>query len=361
MESKKLLCIVHHRMDRSPGQRFRIEQFIPYLQKNNWEIHYSNILSAKDDSVFYAPGHYLGKFIIMLKSFLHRLKDVKNAKHYDAVFIYREAFMLGTAWLEKQICRKNPNVIFDFDDSIWLNDTSFGNQNLRWLKNPAKTEKISSYANCVTVGNKYLSEYAKQFNSNVAIIPTVVDTQYHKPIEKPKNPQICIGWTGTETTLKHFETIIPVLKTLFDIFGNKIWFKIIVNFPYKRDDIPLEVVQWAYENEIKELSDFDIGLMPLPDNEWTRGKCGFKGLQYMALEIPCIMSPVGVNRDIIEHGINGYLAETDEEWLKYISQLINSLELRKQIGREGRKRVIEAYSRQAIAPVFANLLEKLSG
>ena len=139
---KKLLCIVHHRYNRSPGQRFRIEQFIPHLKNKGWEITYSNMLSEDDDEIFYSSGNYFGKFRIMIKSFFRRLNDLKKAKDYDAVFIYREAYMLGTTFFEKRLSKINTPVIFDFDDSIWLNDTSAGNQNLSWLKNPSKTKKI---------------------------------------------------------------------------------------------------------------------------------------------------------------------------------------------------------------------------
>jgi len=360
MKTKRLLCLVHHRPNRSPGQRFRIEQFLPILQENGWEIQYSNILNQKDDAIFYAPGHYFGKFRIMIKSFFHRLRDLKTAKKSDVVFIYREAFMLGTTFFEKRLSKRQVPVIFDFDDSIWLNDTSAGNQNLSWLKKPQKTAKICRYADYVFVGNEYLAQYAKQFNKNVHIFPTVIDTDYHKPsIEKPNTSKLCIGWTGTEPTLKHFETIIPSLKKLNERYPNKLCFRVVVNFPYQTKEIPLEVIQWDKSSEIRTLQNFNIGIMPLPDNQWTKGKCGFKGLQYMALEIPTIMSPVGVNTDIISDGENGFLATNDEEWIEKISLLINSKSLRKQMGTEGRKTVIEKYSKQTWAIKYLLFFQKL--
>lgn len=348
MQKKVLLCLVHHRLDRSPGQRFRIEQFIPALKHDGWEIQYSNILDEKADETFYASGHYVGKFRIMVQSFFHRLKDLKRAKKADAVFIYREAFMLGTTYFEKRLSKLNIPVVFDFDDSIWLNDTSAGNQNLSWLKKPQKTADICRYADYVSVGDEYLANYAKQYNPNTHVLPTVIDTAYHSPsIKTVKKQKICIGWTGTETTIKHFETIVPVLKSLHEKYPNQLCFRMVVNFDYQCEEIPLDVVQWSKSNEIETLLSFDIGIMPLPDNQWTKGKCGFKGLQYMALQIPTIMSPVGVNKDIIQDGENGFLAENESEWLQRLEQLIESENLRQEIGVKGKHTVETKYSRKA--------------
>jgi len=358
---KRLLCLVHHRPDRSPGQRFRIEQFLAALHDAGWEITYSNILNEKDDAVFYAPGHYFGKFRIMVKSFFHRLRDLKKAKQTEAVFIYREAFMLGITFFEKRLAKMQVPVIFDFDDSIWLNDTSAGNKNLSWLKKPQKTAKICQFADYVFVGNEYLAEYARQYNANVHIFPTVIDTNYHKPSEKKqKSSKLCIGWTGTQPTLKHFETIIPTLKRINECFPDKLCFRVIVNFPYQAMDIPLEVIQWDKTSEIETLQHFDIGIMPLPDDAWSRGKCGFKGLQYMALEIPTIMSPVGVNSDIIQDGENGFLAGDDKAWFEKISCLIESESLRKSMGAAGRKTVIEKYSKQAWKGEYVRFFQTLT-
>jgi len=342
---KKILAIVQHRKGRSPGQRFRFEHFIPVLEANGYEIIFSNIISEKDDQIFYSKGKYFAKLLIVLKSLRHRLKDLGKAKNCDAVFIYREAFMLGTTYFEKRLSKINIPVVFDFDDSIWLNDTSEGNQNLAWMKKPEKTADICRLSDLVIVGNQYLSEYAKKKNENVRIIPTTINTNYHKPLkEKTPSDKVCIGWTGTTTTLKHYDTAIPVLKRIKEKYGDKVYFKVIVNTEEWNRDFDVKLVKWSKENEIEELCEFDIGIMPLPDDEWSKGKCGFKGIQCMALKMPVIMSPVGVNTDIIDNEKNGYLADTENEWFNYLCLLIDSFELRQQIGKTARKTIIEKYS-----------------
>jgi glycosyltransferase involved in cell wall biosynthesis len=345
---KKILAIVQHRRDRSPGQRFRFEHFISAIENAGYEIIFSNIINEKDDKIFYSRGRYLSKLRIVIQSFFHRLRDVKTAKNCDLIFIYREAWMLGTTYFERRLAKTGVPVVFDFDDSIWLNDTSEGNQNLAWMKKPEKTADICKLASLVMVGNDYLADYARQFNQNVFVLPTTIETDYHKPCKAEKYSQkICIGWTGTTTTLKHYDTAIPVLLKLKDTYGDKIYFKVIVNSTEWTRNLEVKLTQWSKQNEIADLCEFDIGIMPLPDDQWSRGKCGFKGLQCMGLEIPVVMSPVGVNTKIIESGQNGFLANDENQWFDILCKLIEDSTLREQIGKNGRKTVEQEYSVKA--------------
>lgn len=346
MKKRKILFVVHHRLQRSPGQRFRFEQYIQALEDAGFSVEISNILSEKDDRIFYSNGNYFGKFWIMLKSFFHRIGDVYKAKHYDVVFIYREAFMLGTIIIEALLAQTSAKIIFDFDDSIWLNDTSEGNKNLSWLKRPEKTKDIIKLADRVIVGNQYLANYALDHNKKTSIIPTTIDTTYHKPHKngQSKTDCVCIGWTGTSTTLRHFIEIEPTLVKIKEKYGDKVCFKLINNADYENKALDLKTTPWSLENEIQDLQSIDIGIMPLPNDKWAKGKCGFKGLQYMSLEIPTIMSPVGVNTDIITHGENGFLAESAEQWFNTLCLLIESPELRKSIGQSGREEIIKRFS-----------------
>ncbi|NTW34456.1 MAG: glycosyltransferase family 4 protein, partial [Bacteroidetes bacterium] len=197
----------------------------------------------------------------------------------------------------------------------------------------------------VFAGNQYLSDYAMQFNKNVKIIPTTIDTEYHKKnVSLFKKDRICIGWTGSITTIKHFRMAESFLEKLKNKYGERIYFKLVGSNSYENPELQLKGTMWCLDTEIKDIEEFDIGIMPLPDDEWAQGKCGFKGLQYMAMEIPTVMSPVGVNNEIIIDGFNGYLAATKDEWITKLSALIESEELRAKLGSNGRKTVIEKYS-----------------
>jgi len=343
----KVLFLTLHRPNRSPSQRFRFEQYIPYLQENRINCSFSYLLNETDDKIFYSKGRFIKKFLIVLKSFFKRLKELKTINQYDIVFVQRECFMLGTSYFEKKIAKKDVRLIFDFDDAIWLQNVSEVNKTFVWLKNSKKTAQIITYATTVIAGNQYLANYALNFNKNIIIIPTTIDTEEYQKIILPKNKKFVIGWSGSITTIQHFELAIPFLKEVKNKFGNQIEFKVIGDANYVNEELSIRGLAWNKQTEIEDLCAFDIGIMPLPNDEWANGKCGLKGLQYMALEIPTIMSPIGVNSDIITDGINGFLASKIDEWVEKISLLINDLNLRKSVGIEARKTVVEKYSVEA--------------
>lgn len=297
------------------------------------------------------------KLALMRKFFSHRQKDLKIAKECDTIYIYREAFFLGTTFFEKRFAKLGKKIIFDFDDAIWLNDTSNANKHFSFLKKPKKTAEICKLATTVIVGNKYLADYAKQFNKNVVIIPTTLNTYSNNCLlwtSKIRKSKVCIGWAGSGTTTKHFETAIPVLKKIKEKYGNKIYFKVISN-QYFKNEVKFKFTQWKIETENQELLEFDIGIMPLPDDQWSKGKCGFKGLQCMSLGIPVVMSAVGTNCDIINNGKNGFLASTEEQWVEYLSELIDNQELRQRIGENGKQTVEDKYSFDVWKKKYLNL------
>ena len=345
----KVLFIASHRAGRAPGQRFRLEQYFDFLEQNGYRCDLSYIISERDDRYLYKQGYYFHKFLILLKSVFKRYKDLRRANQYDIIFIHREAFLIGSTFFEKRFRKSKAKIVFDFDDSIFLRDTSDANKKFEWLKDPAKTAKIIAMSDMVFAGNQYLADYALKYNRNVKIIPTAINTtDVHKKSALVKNDdRICIGWTGSITTIKHFEYAIPVLKKLKEKYKERIVIKLIGDDKYENKELGIKGIAWNKENEIQELSSFDIGIMPLPNDDWSKGKCGFKGLQYMALEIPPVMSPVGVNSEIIQDGINGFLADKEEEWIQKISLLIESKDLREKMGKAGRKTVVEKYSTES--------------
>ncbi len=340
----KLLFQALHRPDRSPSQRYRFDQFLPYLEADGVEVEYSFLISPQADKYFYLSGFYLKKAGLLAQSIFKRLNEWRRAKNYDICLIQRENFMLGTSIFERAMGR-NCRTIFDFDDAIWQTVVSTGNKALSFLKNGQKTAEIIRASGEVWAGNEYLADYARQFNPQVLVIPTVVDTDFYIPtVKNEEKEQICIGWSGSFSTVAHFEHILPALLELKRKYRDKICFKLIGDANYRQPELQLQGIAWQKHTEIAELASIDIGIMPLPDDEWTRGKCGLKSLVYMSSLIPTVVSPVGVNTAIVKDNENGFWASTKDEWVEKISLLVENPQLRARLAQAGRQTVEQFYS-----------------
>jgi glycosyltransferase involved in cell wall biosynthesis len=340
----QVLIVASHRPDRAPNQRFRFEQYTQYLAQHGVHCTLSYLISENEDRFLYQKRNYFKKFQFLRHATRIRKRDLRSLKDFHLVFVCREALMTGSIFFEKAVKDAGIPMIFDFDDAIWLMNVSRANRYFSFLKNPGKTKDLIALSNMVFAGNQYLADYALQFNSNVRIIPTTINTEEYKPLQVPRSPKVVIGWSGSITTIQHFKYAIPFLEQIRKKFGDAVEFRVIGDGSYTVPELDIQGLPWKKETELNDLCAFDIGIMPLPDDEWAKGKCGLKGLQYMALEIPTIMSPVGVNTEIIDHGKNGYLATTEQEWMECLSRLIEDKELRQSMGKAARQTVIERYS-----------------
>jgi len=301
----------------------------------------------------YKDGPQLTKFYFLILGFVRRMALLISVHDKDFVFIHREATPVGPPFIEFIIARIfRKKIIYDFDDAIWLPNTSSQNKLVAKFRWQGKVRHICSWSWKVSCGNDFLADFAKKYNASVVVNPTTIDTQYHIP-QKHSNKKLVIGWTGTHSTSKYLRTIAVALDKLAE--KHDFVLHIISNQKPVFDLGTYTFVKWSRDNEIEKLNKFDIGIMPLQDSIWEQGKCGFKALQYMALEIPAIASNVGVNRRIIDHCINGYLCKTEEDWMKYLSLLIESGALRKKVGIEGRKKVLRHYSLESNKDLFLSL------
>ena len=358
-ETKNILFVAHHRFDRSPGQRYRFEQVFDYLESKGLKCTLANIISEEDEYALYKSNDIFKKILVGLKSYRKRIIDLFNANKYDLIVIYREALPTRSTFFEKFIAKKNIPVVFDFDDAIWVKDVSEVNKKISWLKDERKIERLIPLCNHITCGNKYLADYALKYNQNVTIIPSTVDTTLYKPLEKQKNGVVKIGWVGSHTTIKHFELITNVFKQLKNKYKELVDFVVIGDENYKNDELNIHGLKWENEQEVNLFNSFDIGVMPLPDNEWTKGKCGMKGLLYMSVGIPTVMSDVGMNKDIINHGKNGFLATGEEQWIHVLSELIDDAGLREKVGASGRETVVKYYSKTTVKENYYQLYNSL--
>jgi glycosyltransferase involved in cell wall biosynthesis len=345
------------RADEAPSQRFRFEQYIPSLKDAGYEIDVRPFLSAKDWAPLYKEGSFFRKGWSMVRSFMKRWGLLTKLSRYDHIFIHREAAMIGPPVFEfiiAKVLRKK--YIYDFDDAIWLPNYSQSNAKFHRLKAYGKVKKIVRWADQVVVGNSFLAEYASKYNDNVQIIPTTIDLEnVHNKITTHQDDIVRIGWTGSHTTMEYLPLLVPTLKELEKSYPIK--FRVISNHPPEIELDCLEYVQWNKTTEIEDLSAIHIGVMPLEDSVWAKGKCGFKGLQYMSLQIPSVMSSVGVNPEIVQDGENGFLCETSEDWLRVLSELIQDIELRKKIGVAGYETVKNRYSVSANIPNYLALFQ----
>jgi glycosyltransferase involved in cell wall biosynthesis len=357
---REILFASVHPPGRTPSQRFRYEQYVDFLAEHGFRTTFAPVLNAGDYEVVYGEGGYLRKGLIAGRGLARRVADVRRLRRFDIVFVQREALQLGTSWFEALAARARPRLVFDFDDAIWLQNVSKANRNLAWLKRPSKTSKLIDMADLVLAGNAYLADYARPLNPHVRIVPTTIDTDsYVRDSTVTKGSAVCIGWTGSITTIQHFALILPVFRRLKERYGDGVRFKVIGDGRYRDDSLGIRGQDWVESTEVRDLSDIDVGVMPLPDDEWARGKCGLKGLQYMALEIPTVMSPVGVNTEIIEDGVNGFLAGDEDEWFDKLCRLIDSESLRRELGSTSRETVESRYSVRSQRDRYLSLLNGL--
>lgn len=342
---KKILFLAPYPLQEAPSQRFRFEQYLQILEEKGFHYHFQSFLSPKGWQVLYQPGKPVLKVFHVLWGFLRRKRMLLYLYKFDYVFVHREAAPLGPPifeWIIAKIFRKK--IIYDFDDAIWMADEGDLEGILLKLKWHGKVASICKWSYKVSCGNEFLREYALRFNPDAFYNPTTIDTEHvhnQTKIHTDKK-NLSIGWTGTHSTLRFLEPLWPVLKQLEDQYDNR--FVLIANREPKHPLKNLSFVPWSKSSEINDLLLIDIGIMPLEEDVWSEGKCGFKALQYMALGIPAVASPVGVNTRIIQHGQNGYLCNKPEEWFECLSRLMEDLTLRAELGGRGKECVDESYS-----------------
>lgn len=349
----RVLAVIPSLYDTSPGQRFRIEQWEPLLAEEGIEITYAPFETDELRAVLHTGGGVLAKARAVIRTMRRRGGELSDLSEYDLVYLFREAAILGPPWFERRIARSDTPIVFDFDDAVFVSYKSPSNGYLSYLKFPSKTAEIVRLSAHVMAGNEYLADYARQSNDKVTIVPTTIDTYKYTVVERPEADVPTIGWSGSFSTVQHLDTIRDALQELAQTEQFRL--RVIGTPSYKIPDVDTEAMLWRSATEIDDLREIDIGVMPLPDEDWSRGKCGLKALQYMALGIPTVCSPVGVNSTIIRDGVNGYLADTPAEWIEVLKALLHSAKTRREIGLAGRKTVEDEYSARVVAPKVAEI------
>lgn len=357
--SLRVLALVTSPIGRMPAQRFRIEQWAPRLARLGITVEFDCLQTPELEDLIYKPGRYGAKARMIALGMLRRVRGLQHAKEFDIVYVLRESARLGPAIFERVLASAGVPYVFDFDDAIFLSNVTKANRAFGFLKCPGKTATSCRLAAHVMAGNQYLAEYARQYNSNVTVVPTTIDTdKYRPPHPGWENPAPLLVWTGSPTTAPYLESLAAPLAALRKRHNFRL--RVVGTPQVALPGLDVELLPWQAETEATLLQGAWAGLMPVPDDAWGRGKCGCKALQYMAVGVPAVCSPVGVNSEIVEDGENGFLASAPEEWVEKLDLLLKSPKLRRQMGELGRTTVEGWYSTEAQTPRVASIFRSIA-
>lgn len=350
----KVLALVPYPLDTAPGQRYRIEQWAPYLRELGIDVTFAPFASTALSERLYEPGFRVAKASAMFRGLWARIGEAWSAARYDVVFVHREASLLGPAWAERLARFRCSAFVYDFDDAVYLPYVSPSNKYLSYLKFPWKTAAICRLATEVIVGNSHLAEYARHHNSRVHIVPSTVSLRTYKLRPSRGNNPPVIGWSGSHSSAQYLPLVYGALKRLRH--RRPFRFLVIGTEGLSVPGVETECRSWSSAKEVEDLWDLDVGIMPLPDEPWARGKCGMKAIQYMGVGIPPVVSPVGANREIVVEGWNGLFASSEDRWVEALDRLLCDHELRRRLGREARRTVETRFSAEVQAPRVAEVL-----
>lgn len=339
--------------------RFRIELYETSLAEKNITYDTEYFWNSDMYITLYKPGNTFIKIKWLLLGFVKRLWLLTKVRSYSYIFVLREATPIGPPvfeWICTHILKKK--LIYDFDDAIWIEQASKSNAIVKFVKAVWKVKHICKWAYKVSVGNRYLYDYASVYNKHVVLNPTCVDTERkHNTLKDQsiRTDNIVIGWTGSFSTLEFLDEIVAVLQEL----EKKYHFSFLV-IADQDPALPLKnyiFKKWEEDTEIEDLLQCNIGLMPLIDSEFTKGKCGFKIIQFLSLGIPVVASPIGVNAQIIDEKVDGFLCQSKAEWFDALEKLLTDTELRTSMGKAGRQKIEEKYSERSNRNNFLSLFQ----
>jgi glycosyltransferase involved in cell wall biosynthesis len=352
-----ILFLTPYPFDTAASQRFRFEQYFDALNEQGIKYDVAPFWEEKAWCILYEKGSNYQKLWYLLKGIVKRWLMLITCLKYKFVFVHREVYPVGIKLLifvlAKVLKRK---VIYDFDDAIWLTNYADNNKKFAFLKSNSQVPFLCKCAHKVSVGNDYLQEYALQYNKNVVVNPTTIDTvKYHNKLSLYKFDDFVIGWTGTHSTLKYVSDMLPILDVLIE--KHPFTLMIVSDLPPQFERPYLKYVKWNKESEIDDLLKFNIGVMPLRDDQWVKGKCGFKALQYMSLGIPAMVSDFGVNSQIVNHKVNGWICKNEGDWYKYLSEILKNPDQSIEIGKQAREAIVKRYSVASNKENFLSLFQ----
>jgi glycosyltransferase involved in cell wall biosynthesis len=288
---------------------------------------------------------------------MSRLSRVLRSRREEFLWVYGELFPYLPGWVECAARCAGKPIIYDMDDAFFNQYDSHPNLLVRRLLG-RKLVPLLRGASLAICGNSYLRDYASRYCRRTEIVPTVVDTAIYMPSGRRDNTEpVTVGWIGSPSTWTYVRPLVPLLQSIAEERDLRIC--VVGAGPHNTGPSRLDFRDWSETEEIALIQGMDIGIMPLPDQPWARGKCGYKLIQYMACGRPVVASPVGVNAEIVEHGVNGFLATTEAEWAEAIRELAADPHLRARMGAAGRRKVEQSYSLEVHGPRLARLVREV--
>jgi glycosyltransferase involved in cell wall biosynthesis len=362
MKKKKVLILCPSPKGTAAAQRLKYEQYLDLLEKEGYSFTISNFQTNRFWAIIYKKGRLAEKVLWLFAGYLRRIYDLIRSPFYDVVFVNIWATPLGLPVYEKLLLLFNRNVVYDLDDMVFLNKIDHTrNRLLEKIKGKKKPLCLMKHARYVIVCTPKLEEIALGLNKyrNVVDISSTFDTSRFVPVPSYQQHDITtIGWTGTHSTLPFLEMLQPVLKAVSR--QRKIKLLVIADKEYSMEGVDTEFIPWSAATEVSDLHRFEIGVYPIPPNEWSLGKSSLKALTYMAIAIPAVATAYGTNFRVIEDGVSGYLAKDEQDWIEKIIRLIDDEGLRKRIGLQGRKRVEELFSVAANFPKYSHVFKTVT-
>lgn len=355
---KRILFLAPYPVNKAPSQRLKYEQYYTYFEKAGYQLTTHSFVNERFWKVIYLRGHLVQKVLFTLMGYFKSIQNLFSIYKYDLVYVHLWVTPLGPPIFEWLVRKLSKKIIYDIDDLIYLGNTSQSNSFIKWLKGRNKPIYLMKSADHVIVCTPKLEEFALKFNSKVTDISSTIDTDIYIPVNNySNNKRIVLGWSGSHSTSKYLYLLEDILKKIYQ--NTSFSLLVIGDSKFNIQGIPIEAHEWSAVNEVELLQRIDIGLYPLPDEEWVYGKSGLKALQYMALGIPTIATKIGANYRIIDDGKSGFLVKSDKDWTEKIELLIRDAKLRQKLGSEGRKKVEQFYSIKANAPTYLKVLDNL--
>ena len=365
-ERQRILVICPFPEGMAPAQRLKYEQYFDDWHDNGFEVVVSSYFDMSVYGVLWKHGFLAVKIMGALKGLARRCRDILRVRNADIVYVFMWVTPLGPAWPERLFRFLAKRIVYDIDDNVHIGQKLSGPDNpnafIRFLKNRNKPIHLMRSADAVITSSPFLESEAKRLNeSNAATyITSSVDTEYFVPrTHRPANPKIVVGWTGTFSSKPFLDMLAPALRRLTTLRDFE--FRIVGNFDYAMNGVDVKVVEFNRASEIADLERFDIGIYPLPDDDWVLGKSGLKAIVYMAMGIPVVASPVGTTPLLFAHGEFGFMAKDEDEWVRALIALIDDEAMRMRMGNVARQVAVEHYSRYAVKARYLNVLRGVMG